>query len=216
MVDKSLRVTEIFHSIQGETTFSGLPTVFIRLTGCPLRCSYCDTEYAFHGGAKFTLQSILEQTQNYHCKHVTVTGGEPLSQENCIDLLELLVQHSYSVSLETSGAINIANVPNDIHIILDLKTPSSNECHRNLWVNLNTIKPSDQIKFVIGNSDDYQWAVSTIMQYNLNAKVNELLFSPIHAQLSPTELAQWILDDKLQVRLQLQLHKYLWNDEPGR
>ena len=214
--DPSLRITEIFYSIQGETTFSGLPTVFIRLSGCPLRCSYCDTAYAFHGGEKLTFSHIIKQVESFGCHQITVTGGEPLAQENCPALLQQLADLGYCISLETSGVLSIEKVPPPIHIILDLKTPSSNESQRNDWNNINLIKPSDQIKFVIGNRQDYEWSIAKIMQYNLTEKVAELLFSPIHGSLPAAELAEWILADKLNVRLQLQLHKYLWNDESGR
>lgn len=217
----SLRITEIFHSIQGETTFSGLPTVFVRLTGCPLRCSYCDTAYAFHGGEKQSLVSIIQQVNDYHCQHVTVTGGEPLAQNNCIMLLEQLAEQGKIISLETSGALSIAKVPPTTHIILDLKTPSSKESRRNDWGNIKRLKMTDQIKFVIGNRNDYEWSKSKVIEYNLESKVETILFSPVHNVadldgLSSTALAQWILDDNLNVRLQLQLHKYLWADEPGR
>ena len=214
--DSTLRITEIFHSIQGETTFSGLPTVFIRLTGCPLRCSYCDTAYAFHGGEKQTFSDIIQHVESFGCHQITVTGGEPLAQENCPALLQQLADLGYCISLETSGALSIEMVPSPIHIILDLKTPSSNESQRNDWNNINLIKPTDQIKFVIGNRQDYEWSIAKMMQYNLSEKVAELLFSPIHDSLPATDLADWILADRLNVRLQLQLHKYLWNDEPGR
>ena len=215
MSETTLRITEIFYSLQGETTTSGLPTAFIRLTGCPLRCNYCDTEYAFFGGEKYALGQILEQVKSYQPNYVTVTGGEPLAQPNCLPLLEALCDAGYRVSLETSGALPIVDVDPRVVIILDLKTPASGESGRNLWENLPHLKNRDEIKFVICDRDDYEWARLTLDQYNLNDGRCELLFSPSQGQLEPAQLAQWIMADNLPVRLQMQLHKLLWGDKPG-
>ncbi len=215
MSETTLRITEIFYSLQGETTTSGLPTAFIRLTGCPLRCNYCDTEYAFFGGEKYALGQILEQVKSYQPNYVTVTGGEPLAQPNCLPLLSDLCDAGYRVSLETSGALPIADVDRRVVVILDLKTPASGEAGRNLWENLPHLKSGDEIKFVICDRDDYEWARLTLDQYNLNDGRCELLFSPSQGQLEPAQLAQWIVEDNLPVRLQMQLHKQLWGDKPG-
>ncbi|MBQ0719297.1 MAG: 7-carboxy-7-deazaguanine synthase QueE [Gammaproteobacteria bacterium] len=211
----TLRITEIFYSLQGETTTSGLPTAFIRLTGCPLRCHYCDTEYAFFGGEKHLLSEVLEQVKGYQPRFVTVTGGEPLAQPNCLPLLEQLCDAGYRVSLETSGALPIGDVDNRVVVILDLKTPASGESGRNLWDNLPHLKNGDEIKFVICDRADYEWVRFKLDQYSLNDGRFELLFSPSQGQLEPAQLAQWIMEDNLPVRLQMQLHKQLWGDEPG-
>ena len=211
-----LRITEIFYSLQGETKTVGLPTVFVRLTGCPLRCNYCDTEYAFSGGTQMSLADIVTQVKSYQPRYITVTGGEPLAQPNCKQLLTELCDLGFDVSLETSGALPINGIDERVSIVLDLKTPASSESERNLYSNLDLIKPKDQVKFVICNRDDYLWASFKIGEYQLTEKVEDILFSPGFGEISATDLAGWILQDKLPVRMQLQLHKLLWQDEPGR
>ena len=215
MSETTLRITEIFYSLQGETTTSGLPTAFIRLTGCPLRCNYCDTEYAFFGGEKYALGQVLDQVKAYQARYVTVTGGEPLAQPNCLPLLEELCDAGYRVSLETSGALPIADVDKRVVVILDLKTPASGESGRNLWENLPHLKAGDEIKFVICDRADYEWVRLKLDQYDLSDGRFELLFSPSQGQLEPALLAEWIMEDNLPVRLQMQLHKQLWGDKPG-
>lgn len=209
-----LRITEIFYSLQGESTFVGLPTVFVRLTGCPLRCNYCDTAYAFHGGNRLTLDNIMNTIMTYQCKYICVTGGEPLAQPNCQILLTELCNQGMKVSLETSGALSLKDVDKRVCIIMDLKTPNSGECEKNMFSNLEYIKPTDQIKFVITNEEDYIWARAVVDQYQLDS-LAQVLFSPSYKQIDQTELANWILRDRLNVRFQLQLHKILWNDIPG-
>lgn len=210
-----LRITEIFHSLQGESTTVGLPTVFVRLTGCPLRCQYCDTAYAFNGGQLTPMETILKTVESFDCQYVCVTGGEPLAQLGCITLLEKLCDLGYKVSIETSGARDIAEIDSRVMIVMDLKTPDSKEESKNLFSNLEHLKPSDQIKFVLCSRNDYDWACQIIEEYQLAERV-QLLFSPSWGQLNPQELADWIVNDKLKVRFQIQLHKILWNDEPGR
>ena len=210
-----LRITEIFYSLQGEARSVGWPTVFIRLTGCPLRCGYCDTSYAFQGGEWYTLDDILQEVSRYHTRHVTVTGGEPLAQKICLDLLIRLCDAGYDVSLETSGALDIGGVDKRVIKVVDLKTPGSGEASRNLYTNLQHLQPQDQIKFVLCDRQDYDWAVALLKQHALANKC-EVLFSPVQGQLDPRQLADWILADQLPVRFQLQLHKILWGDEPGR
>lgn len=210
----TLRVTEIFYSLQGETSRVGLPTVFIRLTGCPLRCGYCDTAYAFHGGASMTLAAALEAAARYRTRYVTVTGGEPLAQKNCIALLRALCDEGYSVSLETSGAIEVSRVDRRVAKILDLKTPGSGEAEKNLWGNLAHMTPRDEIKFVICNEADYEWAKRQLCERRLEV-VCPVLFSPSYRDLPATQLADWILRDQLPVRMQVQLHKQLWGEKPG-
>jgi 7-carboxy-7-deazaguanine synthase len=215
LADWKLRVTEIFYSLQGETSRVGLPTVFIRLTGCPLRCLYCDTAYAFHGGDTRTIQDVIDEAATYATPYVTVTGGEPLAQKNCLALLSSLAGAGYSVSLETSGALDISLVDGRVSRILDIKTPGSGEVDRNRWDNLRYLNTRDEIKFVLCDERDYLWARDVLEDgalYNLCP----VLFSPVHGALDPTKLAEWILRDRLQVRMQIQLHKYLWGDEPGR
>jgi 7-carboxy-7-deazaguanine synthase len=210
-----LRLTEIFLSVQGEARQVGWPTVFVRLTGCPLRCGYCDTAYAFHGGQWWEIDAILDEVARHGVRHVCVTGGEPLAQKRCIALLERLCEAGYEVSLETSGAIDIAPVDTRVSRVVDLKTPGSGEVERNLWANLSQLTPHDQVKFVICDRADYDWAVARLREHEIDARC-EVLFSPSQGQLAPRELAEWILADRLPVRFQLQLHKILWNDEPGR
>ncbi|MCF6263388.1 MAG: 7-carboxy-7-deazaguanine synthase QueE [Xanthomonadales bacterium] len=213
--DGYLKITEIFLSLQGEARDSGRPTTFIRLTGCPLRCSYCDSEYAFFGGEWYSFDAILAAVEANGVKYVCVTGGEPLAQKRCVKLLELLCDAGLDVSLETSGAIDISNVDTRVSKVVDLKTPDSGESQRNLWSNLEHIKANDQIKFVLNSRADYDWAVTQLHEYSL-PDLAEVLFSPVWSALKPVELADWIIADRLPVRFQLQLHKILWNDEPGR
>jgi len=210
-----LRITEIFFSLQGEARTVGLPTVFIRLTGCPLRCSYCDTSYAFQGGEWWNLDDILEEVANYGSRHVCVTGGEPLAQPGCLELLSQLCDKGYEVSLETSGALDVSRVDGRVSKVMDLKTPSSGEQGRNLLENLAFLTAGDQLKFVIGDRNDYQWAKGIMIQSEL-AECCEILVSPCCGSQDAGELADWILQDRLPVRFQLQLHKILWGDEPGR
>ncbi|QRN02887.1 7-carboxy-7-deazaguanine synthase QueE [Legionella sp. MW5194] len=209
-----LRITEIFHSLQGESTTVGLPTVFIRLTGCPLRCQYCDTAYAFSGGELKPIIDILDEISRYRCRRVCVTGGEPLAQPGCIPLLTHLCDAGYQVSLETSGARDIAGVDSRVMVVMDLKTPDSNECSKNRFDNIPYLKATDQIKFVICSREDYLWACKIIETYQLTDKV-EILFSPSWEEMNPTTLADWIIEDQLPVRFQIQLHKILWNDAKG-
>ena len=211
----SLRITEIFLSLQGETKTVGLPTTFIRLTGCPLRCQYCDSAYAFKGGTLISRADIIKQVQSHYATHVTVTGGEPLAQPGCTALLKELCDLGYSVSLETSGAIDISLVDPRVMRVVDLKTPGSKEEARNLYSNIALITQNDQVKFVICDREDFEWSKAKMFEYDLASKC-EVLFSPSFGQVSNIELAQWILDDRLPVRFQIQLHKYIWGDEPGR
>lgn len=215
VTDQALRITEIFYSLQGEARTVGLPTVFVRLTGCPLRCLYCDTEYAFHGGSMMSLEQIMAQVADYGPAYVTVTGGEPLAQPNCMPLLSLLCDQGYEVSLETSGAMPVAAVDPRVVKVLDLKTPASGEVAKNDYENIDQLTTNDQLKFVICDRNDYEWARFKLDEYALVPRVSDVLFSPSHEQLAPKELAEWILKDRLPVRLQLQLHKYLWDDAPG-
>lgn len=210
-----LRVNEIFFSIQGESTKAGLPTVFIRLTGCPLRCQYCDTAYAFHDGEKISIDNIIQDISQYRAKHVTVTGGEPLAQRACLVLLSRLCDEGYLVSLETSGAIDIANVDERVMKIVDIKTPASKEESKNNFEILKHLNKEDQIKFVICNHSDYEWSKQKLNELKLTDYC-EVLFSPEHQTQNPTELANWVLEDNLNVRMQLQLHKYLWDNQPGK
>jgi 7-carboxy-7-deazaguanine synthase len=213
--DLTLKINEIFFSIQGETTRAGLPTIFIRLTGCPLRCTYCDTEYAFHKGEKMTLAEIVSIISDHKSKQVTVTGGEPLAQKNCRPLLEMLCDAGYDVSLETSGALNIQGIDTRVARIVDLKTPASGEVDKNLYENMLHLTPHDQVKFVICNRQDYEWSKEKLNEYKINEQC-EVLFSGSHGEIQSSQLADWILEDQLSVRLQIQLHKYLWGDVPGK
>jgi len=210
-----LRITEIFYSLQGEALTAGCPTVFIRLTGCPLRCGYCDTAYAFQGGEWMDIDTILEHTAAHRARYVTVTGGEPLAQKDCTILLRRLCDAGYRVSLETSGALDISKVDPRVTRVMDLKTPASGEVERNRYENIQALTPKDLVKFVICDRDDYLWAKDIVSHYGLD-DICEVLFSPGHPQQVATELANWILEDHLPVRLQIQLHKYLWGNEPGR
>lgn len=214
-MDSELRITEIFYSLQGEARTAGLPTVFVRLTGCPLRCQYCDTEYAFHGGDRRALDTILAEVASYSPRYVCVTGGEPLAQPGCHTLLTRLCDAGYQVSLETSGALSVAQVDSRVSKVVDLKTPGSGELQRNLWDNLKYLQPGDQIKFVICSRDDYDWARMQVDLHDLPARVGDVWFSPSYGQVDATALAEWIVADNLPVRFQLQLHKLLWNDSPG-
>jgi 7-carboxy-7-deazaguanine synthase len=211
----TLRVTEIFLSLQGESRTVGVPTVFVRLTGCPLRCQYCDTVYAFKGGETVELADVVATVSGYGVRHVTVTGGEPLAQAGCHALLTALCDAGHEVSLETSGALDVAEVDPRVSRVVDVKTPGSGECDRNRYANLDHLRPNDQVKFVICDEADYLWAKERMQEWNLAARC-EVLFSPSHGQQSPRELAEWILRDRLPVRFQLQLHKLLWGEERGR
>ncbi|MDH5547574.1 MAG: 7-carboxy-7-deazaguanine synthase QueE [Gammaproteobacteria bacterium] len=210
-----LRITEIFFSLQGESRSIGFPTVFIRLTGCPLRCAYCDSAYAFQGGEWQQIQAIVEQVASYKPRFVTVTGGEPLAQKNVHRLLTSLCDQGFNVSLETSGAIDISAVDIRVSRVVDVKTPGSGEASRNRWENLLCLNKNDQIKFVLVDRADYEWAIEKVREHDLSNKC-EVLFSPVWGSLAPRELADWIVEDRLNIRFQLQLHKILWGDEPGR
>jgi 7-carboxy-7-deazaguanine synthase len=213
--DASLRVSEIFHSIQGESTRAGLPTTFVRLTGCPLRCVWCDTEYAFAGGTAMSVAQVMDRIEAIGCRTVCVTGGEPLAQKACPPLLQALCDSGYSVSLETSGALDISAVPECVSCIVDLKAPDSGEVDRNLWSNLDHLTRSDELKLVLASEADYEWAKSVMATRHL-AERCPILFSPVPDRLDPAALAGWILRDQLPVRLQLQLHKIIWPGERGR
>ena len=209
----TLRINEIFYSIQGESSRIGMPTVFVRLTGCPMRCTYCDTAYAFHDGQQKEIEEIIQEIKKFDSNYVTVTGGEPLAQKNCIELMNQLCELGYQVSLETGGALDIKDVHSKVKIILDIKTPKSNEDKNNFWPNLANIKPNDEIKFVIQDFDDFTWSIDIIEKYQLNQ--NQILFSPVYNVLASEQLAEWILKHQLNVRLQLQLHKILWGEKKG-
>jgi 7-carboxy-7-deazaguanine synthase len=211
-----LRITEIFLSLQGETSTVGRPTTFVRLTGCPLRCQYCDTAYAFSGGRQMVVADVVEKVHAFGAPYVTVTGGEPLAQVECLTLLTRLCDEGFRVSLETSGALDVSGVDTRVVKILDLKTPGSGEAHRNLYANLEFLTPQDEVKFVICDRADYEWARTACNDHRLVERVREVLFSPSHTELPAARLAEWVLEDRLPVRMQIQLHKVLWGDEPGR
>jgi 7-carboxy-7-deazaguanine synthase len=210
-----LRITEIFHSLQGESATIGCPTVFVRLTGCPLRCGYCDTAYAFQGGEWMSIDDICARIRQYRTRYVTVTGGEPLAQKNCLPLLQRLCDEGRHVSLETSGALDVSGVDPRVIKVVDLKTPGSGEVERNLYANIDRLSPYDQVKFVICDRADFDWSVEQLNRYDLASRC-EVLFSPSFGQQDATQLADWILQEQLPVRMQVQLHKYLWGNEPGR
>jgi 7-carboxy-7-deazaguanine synthase len=210
-----LKLTEIFYSLQGEADTAGIPTVFIRLTGCPLRCQYCDTSYAFQGGEWWQLEAILERVREFQARHVCVTGGEPLAQQQCLPLLRALAEAGYRVSLETSGAMMIDAVDPRVIRVVDVKTPGSHEEHRNRYDQLALLRPEEQIKFVLCDRADYEWSRDKLASMQLSQRC-QVLFSPSHEQLPARQLADWILADRLPVRFQIQLHKYLWGNEPGR
>jgi 7-carboxy-7-deazaguanine synthase len=212
---ETLRISEIFYSLQGESSRVGLPTVFIRLTGCPLRCVYCDTSYAFSGGVKMSFDAILTEVEKYQCRNVCVTGGEPLAQSECISLLAKLVDLGYCVSLETSGALDVSKVDSRVTKVMDLKTPSSGEMDKNRYENIAYLSAQDEVKFVIAGEEDYHWSKNILKQYDLTSRC-DVLFSPVADQQNPTQLAEKILEDKLAVRFQIQLHKFLWHDAQGK
>lgn len=209
-----VKLTEIFLSIQGEADAVGWPTVFVRLTGCPLRCQYCDTQYSFYGGEWFALDQVLERVASYGVRHVCVTGGEPLAQKHCLALLRALCDAGHSVSLETSGAMDVGSVDPRVTRVVDIKTPASNESHRNRLENIAELRKDEQLKFVICGRPDFEWSRDLVRERALQ-DVCTVLFSPSYGQVEPRDLAQWILDERLPVRLQVQLHKYLWGDKPG-
>lgn len=213
-VAERLRITEIFHSVQGEADAIGWPTVFVRLTGCPLRCVWCDTEYSFHGGQWHDIDAIVAEVAAYGARHVCVTGGEPLAQKRCQILLRKLCDAGHEVSLETSGALDVADVDSRVRKVMDLKAPDSGESARNLWSNLDHLLPHDQVKFVIASRGDFEWSRDIVREHGLDRRAM-VLFSPVWGNVQPRELAEWILAERLPVRFQLQLHKLLWNDAAG-
>ena len=213
--ETALKISEIFHSLQGESSRVGLPTVFIRLSGCPLRCIWCDTAYAFTGGSNMSVAEVQDQVAQYGCTTVCVTGGEPLAQKGCLDLLRILCDAGYAVSLETSGALDLAGVDTRVAKIMDLKAPDSGESEKNRWENLGELTAQDEIKFVLASKGDYDWARSVLLERKLDG-ICQVLFSPVAGQLDPAQLAGWILRDRLPVRFQLQLHKLLWSNAKGR
>jgi 7-carboxy-7-deazaguanine synthase len=212
--DERLRITEIFHSLQGESRPAGFPTAFVRLTGCPLRCRYCDTEYAFYGGQQMAIDEVVTRVEEIGAAYVCVTGGEPLAQPNCLTLLSRLADKGLQVSLETSGGLDISEVDQRVTVVLDVKTPASGESARNLWANFDCLKKEDQIKFVICDREDYEWSKDIVSKNDLAQRFS-VLFSPAWGQAIDRPLAEWILEDRLEVRFQMQLHKILWGDTPG-
>ncbi len=211
-----VRISEIFYSIQGESSRVGLPTVFVRLTGCPLRCTYCDTEYAFKGGTKYRIADLLKEVASYKAKYVTVTGGEPLAQKSCIDLIQALCDEGYEVSVETSGAFDIKPIDDRAMVVMDLKTPSSDEMAKNKLDNIEHLRTKDEVKFVMMDRDDYLWSKELIEQYQLASRV-QILMSPVWDTLPLAQLSEWVIEDNLPVRFQVQLHKVIWpNEEKGR
>lgn len=210
-----LKITEIFLSLQGESSRVGWPTIFIRLTGCPLRCGYCDSAYAFYGGEWRTFDQILEQVRSLGARHICVTGGEPLAQKNCVELMRLLCDEGYQVSLETSGSIDVSKVDARVSRVVDIKTPGSGEVSRNRWENLPLLNAQDEIKFVLCGREDYDWAKQIIVEHQIEGR-SPILFSPSQDQLDPRALADWIVADRLNVRFQLQLHKVLWGNVAGK
>ena len=209
----TLNITEIFYSLQGEAREVGIPTVFVRLTGCPLRCNYCDTAYAFKGNNPLSIEQILAEISKYKTHYVCVTGGEPMAQSNCLGLLDTLIEKGYKVSMETSGSIDISRVNKNVSIVMDLKTPSSTEQHQNRYENIALLENKDQLKFVIALRSDFEWCCSILDNYEI---LSDVLFSPVYESLKPAQLADWILEKQLNVRLQVQLHKILWGDEKGK
>ena len=209
----TLNITEIFYSLQGEAREVGIPTVFVRLTGCPLRCNYCDTAYAFKGNNPLSIEQILAEISKYKTHYVCVTGGEPMAQSNCLGLLDTLIEKGYKVSMETSGSIDISRVNKNVSIVMDLKTPSSTEQHQNRYENIALLENKDQLKFVIALRSDFEWCCSILEDYEI---LSDVLFSPVYESLKPAQLADWILEKQLNVRLQVQLHKILWGDEKGK
>jgi len=209
----TLNITEIFYSLQGEAKEVGIPTVFVRLTGCPLRCNYCDTAYAFKGNNPLSIESIMEQVAKYNTRYVCVTGGEPMAQSNCLILLDTLIEAGYKVSMETSGSIDISPVNKKVSVVMDLKTPSSTEQSQNRYENIALLESKDQLKFVIASRSDFDWCCSILEDYDV---LSDVLFSPVYESLKPVDLADWILEKQLNVRLQVQLHKLLWGDEKGK
>ena len=208
----SLKINEIYHSIQGESSYSGLPCVFVRLTYCNLRCSYCDTEYAFYEGKDMSIKQIIKKINSYKCNLVEITGGEPLLQKNCIELINELEKNNKKVLIETGGSLSIQNISKKTHIILDLKCPSSNMENKNLWENLDYIKKTDEIKFVVGNKVDYEWTKNIIKKYDLENKCH-LLISPVYDKIDNEKIINWILKDNLKIRFQIQLHKEIWDKD---
>jgi len=209
----TLNITEIFYSLQGEAKEVGIPTVFVRLTGCPLRCNYCDTAYAFKGNNPLSIESIMEQIAKYNTHYVCITGGEPMAQSNCLILLDTLIEAGYKVSMETSGSIDISPVNNKVSVVMDLKTPSSTEQSQNRYENISLLESKDQLKFVIASRSDFDWCCSILENYDV---LSDVLFSPVYESLKPVDLADWILEKQLNVRLQVQLHKLLWGDQKGK
>jgi len=209
--EKTLTINEIYHSIQGESTWVGRPCVFVRMTFCDLRCNYCDTEYAFYEGKKQTLKQIVDAVSGFRCPLVEITGGEPLLQKNVLPLMSILCDTGYTVLLETSGAHDISKVDPRVHRIMDLKTPGSGELGKNLWSNIEHLTLRDEVKFVMGSREDYEWSREKVQQYNLSSRCHAVLFSPIFGRIDPRQIVEWILADNLDVRFQLQMHKFIWN-----